>query len=108
MSTHRRTWQKREQHAATLVGAQRQPGSGSAGREDQTSSDSTHPRLYLESKVRARSATWALWKAAAKKAAKERKTPVLVLYEKGKHGGLWIVHENDLLLLADEIIEAST
>jgi hypothetical protein len=49
MSTHRRTWQMAEGRAAELFGSRRQAGSGSSGRDDVTCSDSTHPRLFIES-----------------------------------------------------------
>ena len=52
MSTHRSTWKRRERDAARLFGARRQVLSGSSGREDVTGSDTTHERLFIETKLR--------------------------------------------------------
>ena len=71
--THRRTWQRSEGRAAALFGCCRQVGSGSAGRGDVTASDSTHPVLFVESKLRDRHTTRTLHDATKKRAAKERR-----------------------------------
>lgn len=102
MSTHRRTWQKREQSAAALFGASRQYGSGSGGRADQTTSDSDHPRIYLETKTYARQAVRSLWRDTLLAARKEGKTAVLALYEKSKAGALLVIHESDLDAVCEE------
>jgi hypothetical protein len=94
MSTHRRTWQKVEGRGAEAFGAKRTVGSGSLGREDRTRSDSTHPRLFIETKLRAKHAVVALWDAVAKFAKKEKKTPVVLLAEKGRPG-LWVMCKLD-------------
>jgi hypothetical protein len=96
MPTHRRTWQKREAHAASLFGCKRKVLSGSSGRDDETASDSTHPRLYLETKLKAKTALRSLWEATKAKARREKKLPVLVTFDKGRQGGLVTVHEDDL------------
>lgn len=96
MSTARRTWQKFEQRAAALFGALRQRGSGSGGRPDQSCSDSTHPSLYLECKLRAKHAARALYDDTRTKAKKEGKIPVLALADKGRPGMLICVHSDDL------------
>lgn len=54
MGTHSSTWKARERQAAALFGARRQRCSGSSGRDDLSRSDSTHPRLFLEVKLRAK------------------------------------------------------
>jgi len=100
--THRRTWQKREQAIAARFGSKRNRGSGSSGREDLSSSDSTHPRLYLEAKLRARHAAVSLWDDTAAKAAKEGKTPVVALVEKGRPGYWLVVHIDHLQAVAKE------
>jgi hypothetical protein len=100
--THRRTWQKREQKAAAAIGAKRQPGSGSSGREDQTRSDSVHPRLYLECKLRAAHAVINLWDDTAAKAKREKKTPLVCLSVKGRPGRWWLLHHRDVKRLAIE------
>jgi hypothetical protein len=103
MSTHPSTWKRRERDAARLFGAERQPGSGSCGRNDRTRSDSTHQRLYIETKLRAESSVRSLWDKTAALARREGKTPVLMLYAKGKTGGLVVCHESHLLAIAGEL-----
>lgn len=100
MSTHRRTWQKVEQRAAALFGARRQVCSGSSGRSDLTKSDSTHPSLFIETKLRERSAARSLLDATRELARKERKTAVLMLADKGRPGMLVCCHSDDLERLA--------
>lgn len=103
MATSRSSWKRRERRAARLFGAERQPCSGSSGRPDQTRSDSTSERLFIETKLRASSAVRTLWEKTAEFAKRECKTPVLVLYDKGKQGGLVICHERDLATVAAEL-----
>lgn len=103
MGTHRSTWKRRERDAAGLFGARRQPGSGSGGRADQTRSDSTHDRLFIETKLRASSAVRTLWEQTRDLARREGKTPVLILFSKGKAGGLIVAHQDDLATIAAEL-----
>jgi hypothetical protein len=102
MRTSRSTWQRLEREAARLFGAERQPGSGSCGFPDQTRSDSTHERLFIETKLRANSSVRTLWEKTAALARREAKTPVVMLYAKGKTGGLVVVHETHLAAVAAE------
>jgi hypothetical protein len=104
MSTHRSTWKRRERDAARRFGAQRQVLSGSSGRGGTTRSDSTHDRLFIETKLRASSAVRTLWEKTRELARRERKLPVLVLYAKGKPGGLIVVHESDLSAVVAELV----
>ncbi len=108
MSTHRSTWKRRERDGAGLFGARRQPGSGSSGRADQTRSDSTHERLFIETKLRAASAVRSLWERTREHARRESKTPVLVLYAKGKPGGLIVAHQDDIAAVAAELARYGT
>ena len=103
MTTHRSSWKRRERNAAQVFGAQRQVLSGSAGREDSTRSDSTHPRLFIETKLRAASSVRTLWERTRAAARREEKTPVLMLYAKGKPGALVVVHQDDLEMVAAEL-----
>jgi hypothetical protein len=103
MPTHRSTWKRRERDGARLFGAKRQPLSGSSGRDDVTQSDSTHGRLFIEVKYRAASAVRTLWERTRDAARREQKTPVLILFAKGKPGGLVVVHEDDLPTVAKEM-----
>jgi hypothetical protein len=103
MSTHRSTWQRREREAARLFGVVRQPGSGSCGDPTRSRSDSTHDRLYIETKLRASSAVRTLWEQTQAPARREGKLPVLMLYTKGKVGGLVVCHEMHLAAVAAEL-----
>jgi hypothetical protein len=103
MSTHRSTWKRRERNAARLFGAERQPGSGSCGLPDRSRSDSTHDRLYIETKLRATSSVRTLWEKTSDLARREGKTPLLMLYTKGKVGGLVVCHEMHLAAVAAEL-----
>jgi hypothetical protein len=104
--THRRTWQRAESRAAGLFGAHRNVLSGSAGRDDRTGSDSTHPTLYVESKLRGRHAVRTLFDLVKAAARREGKTPVLCLADKGRPGFLVCVHSDDLAALARAVLDA--
>ncbi|MGP0062545.1 MAG: hypothetical protein ACLQGP_02935 [Isosphaeraceae bacterium] len=106
MTTHRNSWKRRERDAAGVFGARRQVLSGSSGRDDATTSDSTHPRLYIETKLRAWSAVRTLWERTQTSAHRERKRPVLMLYTKGRRGALVVVHQDDLEAVAAELANA--
>ena len=99
-STARGTWQARERQAAALFGTKRQYGSGSGGREDETSSDAKHPSLYIEGKLRQTHTVLTLWRDTHKKALKEKKHAVVVLSEKGKPGQFLVIHTPDMLPVA--------
>jgi hypothetical protein len=103
MSTHPSSWKRRERNAAGLFGAKRQPLSGSSGRADRTRSDSTHDRLFVETKLQAVSAVRTLWERTRDRARRESKRPVLALFAKGKPGGLIVVHQDDLAAVAVEL-----
>lgn len=106
MSTHRSTWKRRERDAARLFGARRQAGSGSMGDPDRSRSDSTHDRLFIETKLRASSSVRTLWEKTAALAKVEGRTPVVMLYAKGKTGALVVVHEMHLAAVAVELATA--
>jgi hypothetical protein len=103
MSTHKTTWKRRERNAARLFGAERQVLSGSSGRRERSRSDSTHERLYIETKVRAKSPVHSLYEKTRKSARREHKIPVVILCAKGKPGALIVVHQNDLAVVAAEL-----
>ncbi len=84
MSTHRSTWKQRERQAATMFGTKRQYGSGSGGRADETRSDSKHPRLFIECKLREKHSAVTLWDSTHELAKKEGKKAVIMLSEKGR------------------------
>ncbi len=107
------TWKRAEATAAALFGARRRPLSGSSNRDDIDGDDALHPRLWIESKLRAVHTIWSLWRDVKAKAVKCRrgyqgshKTPVLVLREKGKHGQLIVVHSGDMVEVCIEWLAA--
>jgi hypothetical protein len=103
VATSRSSWKRRERNAAALFGSRRKVLSGSSGRDDQTCSDSDHPRLFIEGKLRAASSVRSLWEKTRELAKREGKVPVLTLYTKHKPGALVVVHENDLVIVAAEL-----
>jgi hypothetical protein len=105
--TARRTWQQAEGRAAALFGVRRQFGSGSGGRDDLTQSDSTHPVLFIESKLRQCHTTRTLHDATKRLAAREGKVPVLALFDKGRPGFLLVVHSDDMPIVAREFERAN-
>lgn len=94
--TSKSTWKRHERTVAKRFGARRVVGSGSCGREDLSTSDSTHPKLYIECKLAKAHAVWTQYKEMAAKALEEGKVPVLALKEKGKQGFLLVVSESHL------------
>jgi hypothetical protein len=107
MATNSRTWKKAESRVAALFGARRQPLSGSSGRDDLTSSDSTHPRLFIEAKYRERHTVRTLYDETKTLARKEGKTPVLALIDKNRPGFLLCVHCEDMPTVAKEFLALS-
>jgi hypothetical protein len=104
--TARRTWQQAEGRAAALFGVRRQVGSGSAGRDDVTTSDSTHPTLFIESKLRGRHTTRTLHDETKRLATKEGKIPVLALFDKNRPGFLLGIYSEDFMPVAAEFVAA--
>jgi len=96
MSPSRSTWKKAESRAAKLLGAKRQVLSGSSGREDRSSSDSTHPEIFLETKHRSRTAIRSLHDKIKPRAVKERKVPFISQADKGRPGFMYSFHSDDL------------
>ncbi len=114
MSTHRSTWKKREQQAAAIFGARRNVLSGSSGRSDRDTSDSTHERLHIEVKLRESHSIFTLWRLAWIASCREHNKkppfrslvcanpPVLMLAEKNHDGFLCCVHNDHIEQLCEE------
>lgn len=98
--THKSTWKKGEQRVGRHFGSKRTPLSG--GNSGITASDTLHDRLFIEVKLRAKHYAVQLWNKVAKKAVREKKTPVVVLQEKGRKGFWLVVHSSDLEKVAYE------
>jgi hypothetical protein len=100
--THKSTWKKFESASAARFGARRNVLSGSAGRDDRDPSDSTHERLHIEAKYRAKHAVFRIWDQA-KDAARNGKIPIVCLKEKNRPGFLVCVHIDHLAAVAVEL-----
>jgi hypothetical protein len=107
MATARNTWKRREREAAAIFGARRNVLSGSSGRDDRDTSDSSHPRLHVETKLRETHSALALWRKCLL-LARKLKTPVLMLAEKHQVGFLVCVHSDDLPEVVREWLAAQT
>jgi len=96
--TDRRTWQKREQKIAEDHGVKRNRYSGSAS--GLSTSDTTHPYLYIESKLRAEPPGWKLFQDTVKKAKKEHKIPVVIMAKKHEQEKIVMMRYSDYMDLA--------
>lgn len=106
--TSRSAWKGRERAAAGLFGSQRNRCSGSSGRDDCSRSDSTHDRLFIETKLAASNATISLFDDTRKLAAAEGKIPVLLLSKKFRPGFLVTFASEDLDTLLVEYLAAKS
>lgn len=102
MACPSKTWKSRERKLAESFGTKRTPLSGSNSGHN-TSSDSLHPTIYMESKYRKRHSVLTLYRETEEKANKENKIPVVALSEKGKAGFWLLIHQDNLIQLAEEM-----
>ena len=100
--THKSTWKRREGQVAGLFGAKRQRCSGSSGRPDCSRSDSTHPTLFVETKLRANHAAVALLDQVKALARREGRVPVVAMAVKGRRGVVLVMDAEDLPTIAAE------
>lgn len=100
-------WKSFERVVATYFGTRRVPLSGSNSGHG-TNSDSLHPKLYIECKVRGKIALWQLFIDTEKKAKVEGKTPVVAVKQKGEKGYLLVMRPEDLRKIAEIHSESSS
>lgn len=93
--TSKSAWKSFERVVATYFGTRRVPLSGSNSGHG-TNSDSLHPKLYIECKVRSKIALWQLFTDTEKKAKVEGKVPVVAIKQKGERGYLLVMRPEDL------------
>ena len=100
-------WKERERQVARWFGAERTVGSGSDAKYGRTSaSDSTHKKLYVETKHRVKYAVVTLWDSVKGKARQEKKVPVIALAERGRPGFWLVMHCGDAEAVLWERLEA--
>ncbi len=96
--TDRSTWKKFEQRVARFFGSTRAPLSGRNNKI--TGSDSLHPELFIECKLRAESPIHTLFAETEAKAKAEYKKPILALQWKNHPGWLLVCRPEDIHLLS--------
>lgn len=97
----KKTWKAVEHRVAKKYGEKRQIGSGSLGRSERSRSDSTHEKLYIETKYRQKSTIRTLYDDTRIKAKKEKKIPVVIMVDKSRPGFLVIVEAKNLKTVAE-------
>jgi hypothetical protein len=93
--TSKNCWKGFERVVAKFFGTRRVPLSGSNSGHS-TNSDSLHPKIYIECKVRNKFSLWSLFKDTEDKAKQEKKIPVVAIKQKGEKGYLIVVRPEDL------------
>lgn len=93
--TSKSTWKSFERKVAEFFGTKRVPLSGSNSGHG-TNSDSLHPKVYIECKVREKFALWSLFVDTERKAKVENKVPVVAIKQKGETGYLLVLRPEDL------------
>lgn len=94
-------WKAVERRVAEFFGCKRQRCSGSSGIEGLSRSDSTHEKLFIETKYRKSHSVRTLYEETKVLAKKEGRVPVLALADHGKPGFLVVVHSSDLRAFLD-------
>lgn len=92
-----KAWKAFERRVATFFGSTRNSLSGMNSKV--TASDSLHPELFIECKLRAKFAHHETLKEATSKAIKEDKIPIVVTQKKYDRGFCITVHEEYLFSL---------
>ena len=104
-----KTWKNVERRVAAFFGTLRNRCSGSSGRADETSSDSVHPTLFIETKhgdlSRFLSAEGrAMVEHGQAEAKREGKRFVGCLHPKGREGFWILIHSGDFLAAAKDVM----
>lgn len=98
--TSKSAWKSFERVVATYFGTRRVPLSGSNSGHG-TNSDSLHPKLYIECKVRSKISLWQLFIDTEKKAKIENKIPVVAIKQKGEKGYLLVMRPEDMKKISE-------
>lgn len=94
-----KNWKKQERRVAKMCGTTRTPLSGKMSKAG-TSSDSLHPRLYVEAKYRETIAVIEWFMKIVPKAVKEKKIPMLTLKAKNRKADLIVIRLKDFVDIA--------
>ena len=94
-ATSKSCWKGFERKVAEDFGTKRVPLSGSNSGHN-TNSDSLHPELYIECKVRHKISLWTLFADTEDKAQHENKVPIVAIKQKGAKGYLLVLRPEDL------------
>lgn len=94
-ATSKSCWKTFERVVANYFGTRRVPLSGSNSGHN-TNSDSLHPKLYIECKVRNKISLWQLFADTERKAKIEGKVPIVAVKQKGEKGYLLVMRPEDL------------
>ena len=87
-------WKAFEQRVARFFHSERTPLSGACGK--QTASDTLHPALFIEAKLRSKFAICALFRKVEERAKAENKIPVMALQDKFHAGWLLLCRPEDV------------
>lgn len=93
-------WKSFERLVAGFFGTRRVPLSGSNSGHG-TNSDSLHPKVYIECKVRGKISLWSLFADTESKAKVEGKVPVVAIKQKGERGYLLVMRPEDIEKLVE-------
>ena len=106
--TARRTWQLDREPAGprSSAASARSSRGRAAATDDNSCSDATHPKLFIEGKLRTVHTTRTLFDATRTLAKKEKKIPILGLFDKNRPGFLLVVHCDDLPVVLAEYAAA--
>ena len=94
------SWKSFERVVASFFGTKRVPLSGSNSGHG-TNSDSLHPKVYIECKVRGKISLWSLFSDTENKAKVEGKVPVVAIKQKGERGYLLVMRPEDMEKLVE-------
>jgi len=84
-----KAWKAFERRIAKSLGTERTPLSGGASRH--TRSDTLHPELFVECKLRAHSPTYIWFNVTQAWAKEEKKIPVVALHQRGARTTLALI-----------------
>jgi len=98
-----KAWKQMERNIAKKFGTERS-GYEQSKKKRNTSSDTLHPRLYIECKRTKRVHLWTLWDRTQTEARRERKIPLLVLKHPDLASSLLVCRLRDIKKIAKEMV----